>query len=301
MKKIVSLTTLALCALITGSSLNAGMKIYDPKDPITASSFFTKEEVVAAPAIVGGVAIGKMVAAYRIGAYLDAEAAKAKLEANGFEVIGTFKPAENTTTILYTNTAMKANANKAGRGFAAVGRILVDDERKQIHIANPIYFAKAYLQDDYNHNTASAVYTSLETAFGPLKNSEDQWEFAGLADYHFMIGMPYYKDMGTVGTGTTADLVAKVKAAKGIVLQLDADRYITFVELDKRTSAFVKKVGTDKAELLPWAVLIENGEAKALKAEYHIATSYPLLDLSGFANIMTAPAAVIKSLEKTFK
>lgn len=276
MKKIVSLIALALAIAFTGCS-------------------------TAAPKVEGGVAVEKMVAAYRTGAYMDEAAAKAKLTANGFEVVGTFAPAENGTTILYTNAAMKAAANKAGRGFAAVGRILVDNERKQLHIANPIYFGKAYLQDDYNHKTASAVFTSLEAAFGPLKNSEDQWEFTGLADYHFMIGMPYYKDMGTVGAGTTADLVAKVKAAKGIVLQLDADRYITFVELDKRTSAFVKKIGTDKAELLPWAVLIENGEAKALKAEYHIALSYPLLDLGGFANIMTAPAAVIKSLEKTFK
>lgn len=276
MKKIVSLIALAFAIAFTGCS-------------------------TAAPKVEGGVAIEKMVAAYRIGAYLDEAAAKSKLTANGFEIVGTFKPAENGTTILYTNAAMKADANKAGRGFAAVGRILVDDERKQLHIANPIYFAKAYLQDDYNHKTASAVYASLEAAFGPLKNSEDQWEFAGLADYHFMIGMPYYKDMGTVATGPTADLLAKVKAAKGIILQLDADRYITFVELDKRTSGFVKKIGTDKAELLPWAVLIENGEAKALKAEYHIALSYPLLDLGGFANIMTAPAAVIKSLEKTFK
>lgn len=277
MKKIVSLIALVFAIAFTGCS--------------TAST----------PKIEGGVKVDKMVNAYRIGSYLDTEAAKAKLVANGFEIVGTFAPAENGTTILYTNAAMKADANKAGRGFAAVGRILVDNERKQLHIANPIYFAKAYLQDAYNHKTASAVYTSLETAFGPLKNSEDQWEFAGLADYHFMIGMPYYKDMGTVGTGTTADLLAKVKASKGIILQLDADRYITFVELDKRTSAFVKKIGTDKAELLPWAVLIENGEAKALKAEYHIALSYPLLDLGGFANIMTAPAAVIKSLEKTFK
>lgn len=276
MKKIVSIIALAFAIGFTGCS-------------------------TAAPKIEGGVKVDKMVNAYRIGAYMDTEAAKAKLTANGFEVVGTFTPAENGTTILYTNAAMKAAANKAGRGFAAVGRILVDNERKQVHIANPIYFGKAYLQDDYNHNTASAVYTSLETAFGPLKNSEDQWEFAGLDSYHFMIGMPYYKDMGTVGTGTTAALVAKVKAAKGIVLQLDTDRYITFVELDKRTSGFVKKIGTDKAELLPWAVLIENGEAKALKAEYHIALSYPLLDLGGFANIMTAPAAVIKSLEKTFK
>jgi hypothetical protein len=255
----------------------------------------------AAPKIEGGVVVDKVVSAYRTGAYVDVDTAKAKLTAAGFEIVGTYKPAENGTTILYTNAAMKAAANKPLRGFAAVGRMLVDDERKQVHIANPIYFSKAYLQDEYNHVTASATYTSLENAFGPLKNSEDQWEFTKLADYHFMIGMPYYKDMGVVGTGTTAELLAKAKAAKGIIVELGSDRYLTFLELDKRTNGFVKKIGTDKAEVLPWPVLIENGEAKALKAEYHIAISYPLLDLGGFANIMTVPAAVLKILEKTFK
>lgn len=276
MKKILALIAIAAAIVFSGCSATA-------------------------PKMEGGVAVDKMISAYRTGAYVDVETAKAKLTAAGFEIVGTFKPADNGTTILYTNAAMKADANKPSRGFAAVGRMLVDDERKQVHIANPIYFAKAYLQEEYNHATASATYTSLEKAFGPLTNSEDQWEFAKLPDYHFMIGMPYYKDMGVVGTGTTAALVEKAKAAKGIILELGADRYVAFIELDKRTSGFVKKVGTDKAEVLPWPVLIENGEAKALKAEYHIAISYPLLDLGGFANIMTVPAAVLKNLEKTFK
>lgn len=276
MKKILSLTALAFAIAFTGCSATA-------------------------PKIEGGVAVEKMVPAYRVGAYVDVETAKAKLVANGFEIVDTFKPTENGTTILYTNAAMKADANKPMRALAAVGRILVDDERKQVHIANPIYFNKAFLQNEYNHATASATYTSLEKAFGPLKNSEDQWEFAGLTDYRFMIGMPYYQDMDVVGEGTTADLVAKAKAAKGSVVQVGEDRYVAFVELDKRTSAFPKKIGTQNSELLPWAVLIEGGKAKALNAKYFIAVSYPLLDMGGFMGIMTIPDAVTKSLQKTFK
>jgi len=240
---------------------------------------------------------------YKIAAYVDVEAAKAKLTAAGFEVVGTYVPFEKGTTVLFTSAALKAAATKPGRGFAAVGRLLVDDERQQVHIANPVYFGKAFLQDDYNEATATAALAALEQAFGPCKDSDDAMEFKKLAGFHFMIGMPYYEDMGTVGKGATADLVAKAKAAKGTagVVQLGADSFLAFVELDARTSSFVKKIGTEKSELLPWAVLIEGGEAKALKAEYYIALSYPLLDLGGFANIMTAPAAVIKSLEKTFK
>lgn len=278
MKKIVSLVVLAFAIAFTGCSATA-------------------------PKIEGGVVVGKMVPAYRVGAYVDVESAKAKLTAAGFEVVGTNKSVDKGTTILYTNAAMKADANKPMRGFAAVGRILVDEERNQIHIANPIYFDKAFLQEDYNHATASAVYTSLDKAFGPLKDSEDQWKFDGLADYQYMMSMPYYKDMDIVGEGTTAELVAKAKAAKGTtaVVELGADRYLAFVELDKRTSGFPKKIGTQNGELLPWAVLIEDGKAKALNAKYFIAVSYPLLDMGGFMGIMTIPDAVTKSLQKTFK
>lgn len=240
---------------------------------------------------------------YKIAAYVDVETAKAKLTAEGFEVIGTYPSFEKGTTVLFTNAALKAAAAKPTRGFAAVGRLLVDDERQQVHIANPVYFGKAFLQDDYNEATATTALASLEKAFGSSKDSVDGWEFEKLPKYHFMMGMPYYDEMDVVATGATADLVAKAKAAKGTagVVQLGADSYLAFVELDSRTSSFVKKIGTDKSELLPWAVLIEGGEAKAMSAKYFIAISYPLLDLGGFANIMTVPGAVVKSLEKTFK
>ncbi|MDD2828136.1 MAG: hypothetical protein PHW18_01025 [Sulfuricurvum sp.] len=276
MKKTLSLMALAFAVVFSGCSATA-------------------------PKVDGGAPIEKMVATYKIGEYVDVETAKAKLIANGFEVVSTSKQGENGTTILYTNAAMKADANKPMRGFAAVGRILVDDERKQVHIANPIYFGAAFMQDQYNHKLASTTLASLEKAFGPLKNSEDQWEFTGLGSYRFMISMPYYQDMDIVGEGSTADLVARAKAAKGTVVQVGDDRYLAFVDLDKRTNAFPKKIGTQNGELLPWAVLIEGGQARALNAKYYIAVSYPLLDMGGFMGIMTIPDAVTKSLQKSFK
>jgi hypothetical protein len=124
-----------------------------------------------------------------------------------------------------------------------------------------------------------------------------------LADYHFMMSMPYYADMDVVGTGSTADLVAKAKAAKGTtaVVQVGADSYVAFVELDKRTSGFVKKIGSQNGEILPYAVLIEGGEAKALNAKYFIAISYPLLTMTEFMGIATVPDAITKGLQKIFK
>lgn len=243
----------------------------------------------------------EMVATYKIASYVDVETAKSKLSAEGFDVVGTVKATDAGTTILYTNAAMKAEAAKPLRGFNAVGRILVDDERKQVSIANPLYFGAAFMQKEFNKSASVAVLDSLKKAFGPLKDSEDAWEAKGLFGYHFMMGMPYYEDMDTVGMGSTADLVAKAKAAKGTVVQVSADRYVAFVELDKRTSGFVKKIGTQNGEILPYAVLIEGGQAKALNAKYYIAISYPLLTMTEFMGIATVPDAVTKNLQKIFK
>jgi hypothetical protein len=254
------------------------------------------------PEAEAGVKVEKVVATYKIGAYADVESTKSKLSSAGFDVVGTYKT-DAGTSVLYTNAAMKAAANKPTRGLAAVGRILVDDERKQISIANPVYFGKAFMQKEYSHATASAVLGSLEKAFGSLKDSTDKWEFAGLAGYHFMVGMPYYEDMSVVGEGSTANLVAKAQAAKGTtaVVKLGEDRYVAFVSLDRRTNGFVKKIGTQNGQLLPWAVLIEDGQAKALSAKYFIAISYPLLTMTEFMTIATVPGAVEADLKKIFK
>ena len=278
MKNLLSLTALALTLALTGCSTNA-------------------------PKVEGGAAVEKILPAYKIAAYVDVATAKSKLEAAGFEVVGSYKSTETSTTLLYTNDALKADANKVSRGLASVGRVLIDDDRKQVSISNPVYFNVAFLQKEYNHMTAFAALTALEKAFGPLKNSEDAWEFAGLADYHFMVGMPYYQDMDVVGEGATADLVAKAKAAKGTiaVVKLADDRYVAFVELDKRNNGFVKKTGTQNAQILPWAVLIEDGKAKALNAKYCIAVSYPLLTMTEFMGIATIPDAITKNLQKIFK
>jgi hypothetical protein len=254
------------------------------------------------PEAEAGVKVEKVVATYKIGAYASVEETQSKLAAAGFEVVGTYKT-DAGTSVLFTNAQMKAMANKPTRGLAAVGRLLVDDERKQISIANPVYFGKAFMQKEYNHATSASSLSALEKAFGPLKDSNDKWEFDGLAGYHFMVGMPYYEDMTVVGEGSTADLVAKAQKAKGTlaVVKLGDDRYVAFVEMDRRTNGFVKKIGTQNGQVLPWAVLIEGGQAKALSAKYFIAISYPLLTMGEFMTIATVPGAIENDLKKIFK
>lgn len=269
---------------------------------VTAAIVFSGCSNASTPKIQGGVAVEKETATYKYAAYKNVEDTKKALADNGFEVISTFKN-DAGTTVLYTNSDMRTIANKPNRALAAVARVLVDDTNNRLSISNPIYFDMAFMQNEYNHQQSSATYNALEKAFGALTNSPDKFQTDKLANYNFMIGMPYYQEMSIVGEGNTADLLAKAKKSKSYVgsLELSNDRYLVFVDLEKRTNGFVKKIGTQNAGLLPWGVIIENNQAKALSAKYYIAITYPLLTMSEFMTIATVPGAIENDLKKVFK
>ena len=251
---------------------------------------------------------GKKVNTYLIGEYMDVATAKSKLEAAGFEIVADFASVKKGTTIVYTNADLKAEAAKPGRANAAVLRLFIDDKEKMISFTNPVYFGKAFMQDDYNHAVFNAQLEKINKAFPGLKASADEWKFEGLADYHFMVGMPYYNEPDLLGkpASTTAELVKKAKnfkKGKAVLFELKLSDTITLLghDLGKRTKKFVKKVGRANAAILPWCVSIENGQAKALNAKYYIAISYPLLTMTEFMGIATVPGAITKDLEKSFK
>ncbi len=248
------------------------------------------------------------VSTYLVGAYTDAETAQTKLQEAGFEVVAAYKVDKKGeyTSIVFTNDAMKAAANKADRGFAAVLRLLVNNEKQEISITNPVYFGKAFLQDEFDYQAALAIEKSLTAVFGELKGSADQWEYEGLATYHFMMGMPYYDESATLAEGDNAELLAKAKEykkGKSLVFELEIGEGRTLIgyELGKKTSKFVKKIGYQNAGILPYTILIEDGKAKMLAPKYYIAISYPQLTMGEFMTIASVPGAIEKDLAKPFK
>ncbi len=251
---------------------------------------------------------GTKISTYFIGEYVDTVTAKSKLEAAGFEIVADYKSVKKGTTIVYTNAELKAEAAKPGRSFAAVLRLFIDEKEKMISFTNPVYFGKAFMQDDYNHAVFNAQLEKINTAFPGLKASPDELEFDALAKYHFMMGMPYYEDTDELGKpgATTAELVTKAKSykkGKSVLFELKLSEATTLIgyDLGKRTKKFVKKIGRANAAILPWIVSIDNGKARALNAKYYIAISYPLLDMGGFMTIATVPGAITKDLEKPYK
>ena len=262
----------------------------------------------AAPKAVNNPYTGKEISTYLIGEHMSVADAKAALTTAGFDVIAEYAPVKKGTTIVFTNDALKAEAAKPGRAYAAVLRLFVDDKEKMISITNPVYFGKAFMQDDFNYAVYAAQLATIKTAFPALKDSADKFAYDDLASYHFMVGMPYYEEPDMLGeaSATTAEAIAKAKAykkGKAIIFELKLSETSTLLgyDLGKRTKKFVKKIGRANGAILPWCISIENGQAQALNAKYYIAISYPLLDMGGFMGIATVPGAITKDLEKAFK
>ena len=248
----------------------------------------------------------KDVSAYLLGEYIDANKAEEQLTSAGFEVLAQYNPVKKGTTIIFTNEALKKEAAKKGRAYAAVLRLFIDEKEKMISFTNPLYFGRAFMQDDYNEAVFTAEAEAIKKAFPGLKDSVDKLDSDDLAGYHFMIGMPYYEDSDDLAQGSNALLLSKAKSykkGKSFLFELKLSERSTLVgyELGKRTKKFVKKIGRANAAVLPYCISIEDGKASALEAKYYLALSYPLLTMTEFTTIATVPGAIKKDLSKPFK
>ncbi len=246
------------------------------------------------------------VSAYLRGAYIEVNEASKKLTDAGFKILSTSGVDKKglLTTIVFTNDVLIKYADKKERGFMGALRVLIDNDNKQLTISNPLYFSRAFMQDDHDEKLIKGVLESINKAFSGLKEAKDHLKYTLLPKYQFMFAMPYYEDMIEVGdAGSSQKLLEKIKKSKSFVFSqvLSKDRILVGVNLGKRTSKFTGKIGTNNALLLPYPVLIENGDVKILDPKYYIAISYPMLKMSQFMKISTVPGAIEKDCKKLFK
>jgi len=208
-------------------------------------------------------------------------------------------------SIVFTCSAIEVMGDAPNRGFASSLRILVDGINKQISITNPLYISRAFMQEDYEKAIPTAALKMLRKTFSDsnLTNSEDIVKFNLLPKYVFMNGMPGYADMPILGKSSHTELLMKAKKSKKVlyIQELSKTRAVVGIKLSKRTAKFIKKAGYANAALLPYPVLLENGEAKALDPKYYISVMYPLLKMGTFMKISTVPGAINNEIKKVFK
>ena len=260
----------------------------------------TTEKVIEVGDIVNG-----RVAAYLHAPFMGVEDVVKTLESAGFTILANHKVDKkaNATSIVFTNADLQKTSSKKMRGFAGALRITIDKKNNLLNISNPIYMQRAFMQDEYDSGVAEKTLATLRASFKDLKNSKEVIKFRVLERFQFMEGMPRYADMQVIKKAPNAALLKSAKKSKKIVYEqkLENGAIIIGVKLGKRTSKFIKKTGYQNAGLLPYPVLIENGEAKILDPKYYIAVMYPMLKMSQFMKIATVPGAISKDVDKIFR
>jgi len=253
---------------------------------------------------VGDIKDGR-VAAYLHAPFMEPKDVVKTLESAGFTILATFKVDKkgSATSITFTNAELQKISAKKMRGFAGALRITVDKKNKLLSISNPIYMHRAFMQDEYDAALAEKTLATLRNSFKDLKNSQEIIKFRVLERFQFMEGMPRYADMQVIKKASNAALLESAKKSKKIIYvqKLENGAIVLGVQLGKRTSKFIKKTGYQNAGLLPYPVLIENGEAKILDPKYYISVMYPMLKMSQFMKIATVPGAINKDVDKIFR
>jgi hypothetical protein len=255
---------------------------------------------------ITSVSASDKISAYLLGSHVEVSVAKTKLQDAGFEVIASYEPVKNGTTLIFTNDALKAEGAKPKRSHVAILRMFIDDKEKTISITNPIYFGRAFMQDYYKEDVFIAQYEKINSAFANLKGSKDSLDFDDLATFHFMMGMPYYEDPDELATGSNEELLAKAKnykEGKLLIFELKLSDKCTLLgyELRDNTKKFIEKTGRVNASVLPYCISIEDGAATSLAAKYYLAVSYPLLSMGEFMTISSVPGEIENDLKQPFE
>jgi len=226
----------------------------------------------------------------------------------GFTILSSHKIDKKgkLVTIVFTDDALTKMADRDNRAFAGTLRVLVNQKDKEIAFNNPLYQSKAFMQDDFDMKVVESVLEKIRQAFPNLTNCNDKLKFNLLPKYHFMASMPYYEDMVVLAKGKSTQTLLdsiKPKKRKNIIYthKISKDRVVIGVKLGRRTAKFITKIGTRNAGLLPYPVLIENGEAKILDPKYYISIMYPELKMSQFMTIATIPDDIEKDTRRLFR
>ena len=242
----------------------------------------------------------KKLSTYYASALQPLDTVKSKLIANGFEILATTEILKDETVITITNNELQAT-----NSYMATLHVLVNTVKNEIRVQNPSYLGAAYLQDQYKYGQFKATLTALEASLGEMNTVIEQYAFKALAKYQFMFGMPYLADTIEVAKGENLlEKLTAPKADKYIAYSLKLPNGATLVghKLHKRTNKFLKKIEQEhNAQLLPYEAMIKEDKVSILDPKYYLALSLPLLSMTEFMKIATAPDQIEKDIKKAYR
>jgi hypothetical protein len=248
---------------------------------------------------------------------------RSQLQAQGFEIAGSYTPYAGATILAVTNAKLKESASKTAFGIYGVAqRVALTDRGGKIEVSytHPGYMAAAYRMPDDLQPVTQQLGAALGegTPFGCSKNCMNRNE---LMKYRYMWGMPRFDDQ---------DLLAEYKDQSTAVAQVEAKlaeatsgvSKVWRIDLPNQQATLFgvaldgsKGAGKDQDDTyimqeidfrdprstahLPYEIVVVKGKIYALSAKFRIAMNFPDLSMMGansFMSIMGAPDAIKSAL-----
>ncbi|MGM0476252.1 MAG: hypothetical protein ACQERR_03585 [Pseudomonadota bacterium] len=248
------------------------------------------------------------------------EATRTALVDAEFEIVGEYSPHDQAHILAITSQGLREAAARSDAGaYAAAHRVGITETEDgvQVSYTNPRYLAHAYrlIGDLGSVSKQLAETLGREREFGSEKGlSPDE-----LAGYRYMFGMPRFDDPWELaehdsheaavaaveagleaGAGDTAqvyriDIPRRNQVLFGVALGPDVD-----VGGDARVMDSIDFGELKHTPHLPYEVLVDGNEVKALAAKFRIAMNFPDLSMMGgnsFMSIRAAPGDIEEALE----
>jgi len=284
--------------------LEAELEIYKKVKPIATKAAVPIRTSVTKKVLRGekfsvGTSEPKELSAYYTAIFQTIEDLRVKLETNGFEILAIDEIFENETVISFTNEALR-NTNS----FLSVLHMSVSKDI-EVRIQNPSYFGAAFLQDTFKYGQFSETLKALELALGEMYEVEDRLGLSSLSSYHFMLGMPRFDDKIVLSKGS--DIVQHV-------IETNTTKYISYVlslpngstlvghKLSRKTYDYLKKIKVqNNVQIFPYEVMIKDEKAVILSPKYYLALSLPLLSMTDFLKIASAPDQIEKDIKIVYQ
>ena len=275
--------------------------------------------------LIGSIAIAADYKPFVLGSVSEASVSEvvnetqAALQANGFEVVGSYQPKADTQVMVVTHQALKeiATLSKHG-GFGAMQRVSVVNRsgKTEVSYTNPTYLWNGYRMD----GDISEIQQAMEKALGKTRvfGAETALSAKELREYHYQFLMPYFDDVDELAEFESYQAALKavedgLAAKKGGVSKMyridlpgkqETVFGVTFSKGEGRDANILDQIdqtGSSHAAHLPYELLVTGNEVIALNAKFRIAINWPSLSMMGsgsFMSIADAPNEIKNALEE---
>lgn len=277
--------------------------------------------LLAAPALAANQPYTS--ASYVNGATVDevASEVKAALNDTGLDVVGSYHPAgnDNMVSVIATDDRLLRAIGKLKRttkgGYPVAGagiRVGVYKAKKkdvvEVSFMNPTYWYNAYFQDAYPQVEAEAKRVEKQlsdalTSIGEQSGKAFGGKVEDLANYHYMIFMPYFEDhIELASFDSFDDAVQTIRANlnQGVadtkpvyeVVMSDKDMAVfgvAMMDKHKGETWWFPKLIQRHVAAMPYELFVVDNKAYMLHGRFRIALAWPKLTMATFSNIMDAP------------